>query len=76
MLGQAADILPIGDKLSLIAAYELIWRSNLPYDQLLLEQAGSVRWIHVSCSPNARRMALFSPDNGKSWQYYQSGIVT
>jgi zinc D-Ala-D-Ala carboxypeptidase len=75
--GQAADILPSGG-LSIVEAYERIWQSDLPYDQLLFEQSGNVRWIHISCAPDApnpRRMALYSPDNGKSWEYYKKGIA-
>jgi len=75
--GQAADILPTG--MTVVEAYEKIWNSDLPYDQLLLEQSGDVRWIHVSCAPDApnpRRMALYSPDNGKSWDYYKPGVLT
>jgi zinc D-Ala-D-Ala carboxypeptidase len=75
--GQAADILPSG--MTVVEAYEKIWQSDLPYDQLLLEQNGNVRWIHVSCAPDApapRKMSLYSPDNGKSFDWYKKGVVT
>jgi hypothetical protein len=77
LVGQAADIVPVGT-LGLVEAYERIWRSDLPYDQLLLEQAGEVRWIHVSHAAEAhpaRRQALYSPDNGHSWVAYEAGVA-
>ena len=42
--GQAADIVPLGMRLTV--AYELIRKSDLPYDQLILEPG----WIHISHS--------------------------
>lgn len=42
--GQAADIVPLG--MQLTVAYELIRKSDLPYDQLILENG----WIHISHS--------------------------
>lgn len=74
MLGQAADIVPIAraKHLSTKQAYEVVWRSKLPYDQLLLEMAGEAVWIHVSISPigkKARRQALFTADT-KHWIVY------
>jgi hypothetical protein len=79
MLGQAADIVPIAraKHLSVKAAYELIWRSNLPYDQLLLEMAGEAVWIHVSIAAagkEPRRQALFTPDT-KKWIVYDPKLV-
>ena len=71
MLGQAADILPVSG-LSLKAAYELIWRSKLPYDQLLIENSGDARWIHVSIAsdaPDPRREALMTPDTPRWFAY-------
>jgi zinc D-Ala-D-Ala carboxypeptidase len=77
--GQAADIVPSpGSRLSIVDAFEAIWRSAIPYDQLLLEQKGSVKWIHVSCAADGdspRRQALWSPDNGRSWAFYFAGIT-
>jgi hypothetical protein len=80
LLGQAADIVPIekSKHLSIKDAYEKILHSQLPYDQLLLEQSGEVAWIHVSIAPKGRaprRMALFSPDNGSSWITYDTNKV-
>lgn len=69
--GQAADIIPM-DGLDLDVAYQLVWASALPYDQLLLEGVGNHRWIHVSCAPlyyRPRREALVSP-NGHQWVVY------
>jgi zinc D-Ala-D-Ala carboxypeptidase len=74
-LGQAADIVPAGS-LDIVKAFEAIWRSAIPYDQLLLEQSGSTRWIHISHGPGPqRRQALWSPDNGRSWAFYFPGIT-
>jgi hypothetical protein len=76
--GQASDIVPADPHLSIVEAYERIWRSDLPYDQLLLEQSGKTRWVHVSCAPDntpPRRQALWSPDNGRSWAFYFAGIT-
>ena len=75
-LGQAADIMPMGP-LTIVEAYEQIWKSDLPYDQLLLEQSGDVQWIHVSytAARPPRRDAFYSPDNGKSWANYSAGIT-
>jgi zinc D-Ala-D-Ala carboxypeptidase len=72
--GQAADfVLP--PNMDIVLAYESIWRSAIPYDQLLLEQSGTVRWIHVSYGPGPqRKQALWSPDNGQRWAYYFPGI--
>jgi zinc D-Ala-D-Ala carboxypeptidase len=76
-LGQAADIIPLGP-LPIVDAYEAIWKSAIPYDQLILEDNGhGNRWIHVSytIAPEPRRMAIYSPDNGKSYNYYQPGSM-
>jgi hypothetical protein len=75
-LGQAADLQPIGD-LNIVEAYEMIWNSPLPYDQLILEQSGTARWIHVSYvkGRDPRHMALYSPD-AKSYAYYKPGVLT
>jgi hypothetical protein len=71
MLGQAADIVPMGS-LPLKRAYELIWKSKIPYDQLLLENVSSSVWIHISVAPDdrtPRRQALMTP-NAKNWFAY------
>lgn len=76
-VGQAADLVPMGE-IDIVDAFERIWRSDLPYDQLLLEQNGPVRWVHVSCAPEGvepRGQALFSPDNGLSWVVYAPGVA-
>ena len=73
--GQAADIVP-GVHLDLDEAFQRIWESGIPYDQLLLE--GSIRdgvdhrWIHVSCAPvqrAPRRQALASLDGRQFTPY-------
>jgi len=79
MLGQAADIVPISraKHLSIKQAYEMIWKSTLPYDQLLLEMAGEAVWIHVSIAKagaTPRRQALFTPDT-KKWIVYDPSLV-
>jgi hypothetical protein len=79
LVGQAADILPCGPTApDIVTGYEMVMKSDLPYDQLLFERSGPVQWIHVSCSPLSRaprKQALYSPDNGRSWAYYKVGIV-
>lgn len=78
MLGQAADIRPIGP-LALKRAYELILKSTIPYDQLLLENSVSgAKWIHVSIAPDhraPRHQALMTP-NTKKWFIYDSSRVS
>lgn len=69
--GQAADIVPAGH-LDLDEAYRRIWASELPYDQLLLEDINGSRWIHVSVASTLytpRREALVTAD-GRNWQVY------
>lgn len=75
VLGQAADIVPISTKLGLKEAYELIWRSQLRFDQVILENRNNSQWIHVSHSGRMpRREALFTA-NGKDFVYYDPGMV-
>lgn len=67
--GQAADIVPVG--IPIADAFEAVWLSDLPYDQLIFEAVGSA-WIHVSCSPSyrpPRRQALWTSD-GKTYHPY------
>lgn len=72
--GEAADFLPAPEAgLSIDRAYDVIYRSAIPYDQLLLEGSGDRRWIHVSVAPvdrRARRMALVSPTGLGAWAPY------
>jgi uncharacterized protein YcbK (DUF882 family) len=49
--GKAADFIPSSVKITI--AYELIRKSNIQYDQLILEPA----WIHISYSEKPRRQA-------------------
>lgn len=49
--GKAADFIPSGIKMTI--AYELIRKSNIQYDQLILEPG----WIHISYSDKPRRQA-------------------
>ena len=50
--GSAADFIPVG--MMLTSAFELIKKSNIQYDQLILENG----WIHISYSKNPRRKAF------------------
>lgn len=49
--GKAADFVPSGVKMTI--AYELIRKSDIAYDQLILEP----NWIHISYSDKPRRQA-------------------
>ena len=53
-LGQAADIIPLGNNVRLFDLFEYIYK-NLPFDQLIWE-FGS--WVHVSYTPTPRGNAL------------------
>ena len=58
VLGQAADIIcpRFGTPTQIVAALR---DSGIPFDQLILEFAGSGNgWVHVSFSDHPRRMAL------------------
>lgn len=50
--GRAADFIPSGCRL--LDAYLLIRDSQIPYDQLILENG----WIHISHAKNPRRKAF------------------
>jgi len=49
LLGQACDFVPQG--LDLEEAFQKIKRSEIPYDQLILEPT----WLHVSVAPEERK---------------------
>lgn len=58
-LGLACDFHTTG--ISLEDAFNLIKRSKIPYDQLILETGSrGERWIHVSYSSTPRRAALIA----------------
>lgn len=72
--GQAADIVPVSQDLSVYEAFRRIAASGLPYDQLLLEGRPGHEWIHVSTAPvmyAARREALVSATGRAPWTVYQ-----
>ncbi len=52
MTGNAADFIPKG--IYLTEAYHLIQKSNIPYDQMILENG----WIHISHSKKPRRQSF------------------
>lgn len=57
--GRAADFVPHGYDLD--DAFECIRRTDLPYDQLILENKGGSRWIHLGIAPEGtepRRQAM------------------
>jgi len=53
LIGQAADLLP--QNMTTVEAFNLIKDSDIPFDQLKLEQGG--RCLHVSYRVNPRRDA-------------------
>lgn len=55
LTGQAADI-TTGNKTSNTLLYNRIKASNIPFDQLILENGG--QWLHVSWSRNPRKQSL------------------
>jgi zinc D-Ala-D-Ala carboxypeptidase len=77
--GQAADIHPLSDRLTIHDAYNIIFLSWLPYDQLLLEGTPGHQWIHVSTAPvvsEPRRQALVSLDGHNFTPYNPLEVTT
>lgn len=75
MKGQAADIRPLGIPFS--DAFEAVWLSDLPYDQLICERVGGAEWVHVSIAPmgrQPRRQALYTTD-GRTYVPYRLGLA-
>ena len=67
--GCAADLIPQG--IDLHAAFDLLRRSGLPYDQIILECNA---WIHLALpKPGAvgRRMALTAAGGPGHWSYQE-----
>lgn len=67
MDGRACDFVPVGMDLS--QAFDAIRRSNLPYDQLILECNA---WIHVAVArvgADPRRQALLATGTPGRWSY-------
>lgn len=72
--GEAADLVPASG-----GSLEALARAAIQYgdfDQLILEQAGGSKWIHVSWRENNRRNKILAYKNGKytditnSWESY------
>ena len=67
MDGRAADLVPIG--MDLKAAFDLIHRSSLPFDQLIIECNA---WIHAAVAPDnttPRLMAMTASGTPGNWTY-------
>lgn len=65
--GRAADLVPIG--VGLVAAFDFIRRSSLPFDQVILECGA---WIHVAVARPGdapRRQALEASGRPGHWIY-------
>lgn len=64
--GEAADVVPEGADLR--TAFDAVYRSGIPYDQLILEPG----WIHVSVCPDRepRRQALWAERTPNGMQYH------
>lgn len=66
-LGGAADIVPTG--MGLEEAFDKIRKSDIPYDQIIIE-CGT--WIHVSCAnvgEKPRKMAMIGKRVDGKWIY-------
>lgn len=68
MSGEAADFVPIG--LDLRTTFDMLRaRSELPYDQIIIECAA---WIHIAIAPEGlapRRQALMATGHAGAWAY-------
>lgn len=65
---EASDLIPVG--MSVPDAFIKIYKSNLLFDQLILEQAGGKEWIHISFVPNINRKEALTY-NGKKYVLYK-----
>ena len=63
---EAADFVPKGH--SVEEAFEILHKSSLRFDQLILEYSGKKSWLHISCSQAPRRESLIY-DKGKYKKY-------
>ena len=71
--GRAADIIPVG--LSLKDAFNALYNSALPFDQLILECNA---WLHLSVpevGKEARRQALLASGGPGNWHYVTAGAL-
>lgn|ERR1700679_1600074 len=57
LLGQAADI--VCAELNSDLLYEEILKSDIEFDQLILENVGGKKWVHVSYHQNNNRKQAF-----------------
>lgn len=66
MLGQAADFIcpAFGTPREICLALSAATDPRVPYDQLILEDFGNGAWVHISWSPQPRRMAFRLPGGG------------
>ena len=64
---EASDLIPVG--ISVPDAFQKLYKSNLMYDQLILEQAGGKEWIHISYVPSINRKETLVY-NGKRYKKY------
>lgn len=72
--GEAADLQPAsGGNLEGLAKAVITFGD---FDQLILEQSGGSKWVHVSWRPNGRRRKILAYKNGQytdvtnAWQSY------
>lgn len=63
---EAADVLP--KEHSVEDAFDLLYKSNVPFDQMILERSNGKTWLHISCSHAPRRDCLIY-ENGKYIRY-------
>lgn len=54
MLGYAADMQPTNGKFAEFALFvqDFLTKNGIPFDQLLLEQSGRERWVHIGIRAN------------------------
>lgn len=65
--GRAADLVPIG--MSIHDAFDIIRKSSLPYDQLIVECDA---WIHAAIADDPRRQALVAWGSPGHWHYVEA----
>lgn len=67
MDGRACDFVPVG--MDLVAAFEKLAHSGLPYDQIIIECNA---WVHIAVAQvgvNPRRMAMVAGGGPGKWFY-------
>lgn len=63
---EAADFVPARHTVE--EAFEIIYKSNIMFDQMILERSGGKTWLHISCSHAPRRESLIY-NKGKYKKY-------